>query len=555
MSAPIVANASPFDLPSSHRRALRWSLYIGYLALVAGVFHGLAQALSYANIDILRYFPFLKSYYQGLTAHGVANVLVFTFSFSNAFLPLMVARAFSRGLVGWLLWASLGSLVAGDVLVVYAIATNQASVLYTSYAPLQAHWSYYFGLVLVVVSTWLAFANMLAVYRRWRRDNREARIPLLGYISIVSYLMWLLASLPIAVEFLGFLLPWTLGLLDKVDPLVTRTLFWFTGHAIVYAWLLPAYVSWYGLVPRHAGGKLLSDKLTRFVFILFLLLSIPTGLHHQYTDPGISSGMKAVHLLLTFGVFFPSLATAFSVVAALEIGGRRRGGRGLLGWVLKLPWGDPALTAQALAMFTFVFGGITGLINASYTMNQVIHNTTWVPGHFHMTVGSAVALTLMGVAYWMIPYLKGCALWGRKTALASSWIYAVGVLVFARGMISAGLEGMPRRIYRAEASYTSEGWALGGALTGIGGTLMFVGIMLFFVVVGVTVVRNKPAGRPADVPWSETLAPPKADGWERRLDNLILWTAVAVALIAIAYGPFFATHLPPDNVSPGFKIW
>jgi cbb3-type cytochrome oxidase subunit 1 len=79
------------------------------------------------------------------------------------------------------------------------------------------------------------------------------------------------------------------------------------------------------------------------------------------------------------------------------MGGRARGGTGLFGWIRKLPWGDPSLTAQLLAMITFVYGGATGLINASFSMNLVIHNTTWVPGHFHMTVGTAVALTLMGV--------------------------------------------------------------------------------------------------------------------------------------------------------------
>src|SRR5690606_13097046 len=232
-----------------------------------------------------------------------------------------------------LLWASLGSLVLGNILVVYAIVTNQASVLYTSYAPLQAHWTYYIGLALVVVSTWLALANMLVALRGFRRENPGARIPLLAYMAVASYLMWFLASLPVAVSFLGILTPWTLGLTEKVDPLLTRTLFWFTGHAIVYAWLLPAYVSWYALIPRQVGGALLSDSYTRVVFILFLLLSIPTGLHHQYTDPGVSEVMKAMHGVLTFGVFFPSLATAFSVMAALEIGGRRRGGRGLLGWI------------------------------------------------------------------------------------------------------------------------------------------------------------------------------------------------------------------------------
>jgi cytochrome c oxidase subunit 1 len=550
-----VFDPSGFRLPESQMRPIRWALYIGYAALTAGIFHGLAQALSYANVDILKYFPALRSYYQGLTAHGVANALIFTFSFSNGFLPLMTARALSKKLHGGLLWASFALLALGNVLVIFGVVSNKSNVLYTSYAPLQAHWSYYLGLVLVVVSTWLAVVNMLMALYSWRRENHGQRIPLLAFISVVSYVMWFLASLPIAVSFLGFLLPLSLGWVAKTDPLLTRTLFWFTGHAIVYAWLLPAYVSWYALIPRQVGGKNPSDTLTRFSFILFLLLSIPTGFHHQYTDPGISATMKALHLVLTFGVFFPSLATAFTVLAALEMGGRKRGGTGVVGWFLKLPWGDPSVTAQVLAMVTFVFGGITGLINASFTMNQVIHNTTWVPGHFHMTVGSAVTMTLVGVAYWLIPYLTGRGLWGRKVALASSWLYTIGVLIFARGMASAGLEGMPRRIYRAAASYSRDEWQLGGILTGVGGTLMFVGLFLFFVVIAMTLLAGRKGEAPEDIPWCETLTPPAQVGWSPRFDRIGWWVVVAVVLIVIAYGPFFATYLPPQMVSPGYTFF
>ena len=505
MSVSIVADPSGYALPDSQRRALRWTIYVGYAALVAGVFHGLANALSYARVDIIGYFPALETYYQGLTAHGVANVLIFTFSFANGFLPLLTARALGRPLSSALLWGALGTLAVGNLMVIYAVVGNHATVLYTSYAPLAAHWTYYLGLALVVVSTWIALLNMAVLRRAWRRDNRGARIPLLAYLPVVSYTMWFLASLPIAVSFLVFLLPWSLGWREMVDPLYTRTLFWFTGHAIVYAWLLPAYVSWYALIPRQVDGKLISDGYARMTFILFLLLSIPTGIHHQYTDPGISERIKAVHGVLTFGVFFPSLATAFSVMAALEIGGRRRGGTGMFGWIRRLPWNDPSVTAQLLAMLTFILGGATGLVNASFTMNQEIHNTTWVPGHFHMTVGTAVALTVMGVAYWLIPYLTQRGLWGRRVALASSWTYTIGVLIFARGMISAGLEGMPRRTYMAQATYYDPAWSLGGTLTGIGGTLMFVGVMLFFLVVGMTILVGRRGEQPADIPVSETL--------------------------------------------------
>lgn len=555
MSASTVMDPQGYEVPADHRRWLRWTLYVGYAALVAGVFHGLAQALAYAKVDILQFFPDLKNYYQGLTAHGVANVLTFTFSFSNGFLPLLTARALSRPLNGFLVRATFVSLLLGNLLTIYAIWSGTSNVLFTSYAPLQAHWSYYLGLALIVVSTWLATLNMVLALASWRKEHRGERIPLLAFISIASYLMWFLASLPIAVLFLGFLLPWTLGWLDGTDPLFDRTLFWWTGHAIVYAWLLPAYVSWYALIPRQVEGKLFSDVYARVTFILFLLLSIPTGFHHQYTDPGVPTAMKTVHAVLTFGVFFPSLATAFSVMAALEMGGRKRGGTGLVGWFRRLPWDDPSVTAQLLAMLTFVLGGATGLVNASYTMNQIIHNTTWVPGHFHMTVGTAVALTFMGVAYWLVPYLTGRGLWSRGLGLASSWIYAIGTLIFARGMISAGLEGMPRRIFRVEAAYDSPAWELGGMLTAVGGTLMFFGIMMFFVDIGMTIVAGKRGEQPKDVPVSETLTVPARTGWEPKLDRLGLWVAVAILLIAIAYGPFLLTYGAPRLISPGFRLF
>ncbi|WP_243663993.1 hypothetical protein [Rhodothermus marinus] len=63
-STPVVADPTPFTLPETQRRLLRWTLYVGYAALTAGIFHGLAQALSYAGINILSFFPALRSYYQ-----------------------------------------------------------------------------------------------------------------------------------------------------------------------------------------------------------------------------------------------------------------------------------------------------------------------------------------------------------------------------------------------------------------------------------------------------------------------------------------------------------
>jgi cytochrome c oxidase subunit I len=555
MSAPVVASPEGYSIPDEQRRVIRWMIYLGFLALAIGIINGLGQALNYARIDILQYFPGMRDYYQGLTVHGVVNAIVFTFAFTNGFLALTTSRALARPLNVTALWAVFASMVLGFLLAAYAMGTGRASVLFTFYPPLQAHWTYYLGLALLVISTWITAGILFLALRGWRRENPGARIPLMAFISVATYAMWVLASIGIAVEVVGLLLPWSLGLIGGADPLLSRTLFWYSGHPIVYFWLLPAYVSWYVMVPRHAGGTLFSDPLTRVVFIFFLLLSIPTGFHHQYTDPGISQGMKAVHATLTFGVFFPSLVTAFSVMYALEIGGRRRGGKGLVGWFTKLDWGNPVLVAQILAMLTFTLGGATGLINASYNLNQAIHNTAWVPGHFHMTVGSAVTMSFMGIAYWLIPYLTRRELVGRGMALLQSWIYFVGVLVMARGLISGGLDGMPRRTLIMEAPYSKPGWELAGLLTGLGGTLMFVGGALFFAVLVGTVLFGRKVDDPGDIPFTETHEAPAESGWELRLDRFRYWFIAAIVLILIAYGPFLVEYLPGSFTSPPYRFY
>ncbi len=133
--------------------------------------------------------------------------------------------------------------------------------------------------------------------------------------------MWQIATLGVATEILFQIIPWSLGLVEGIDPTLARTFFWFFGHPLVYFWLLPAYVSWYAMLPKQAGGKMFSESLARLVFWLFLVLSIPVGLHHQFLDPGVPSGYKTIHAILTWSLFLPSMLTAFTVVASLEIGG------------------------------------------------------------------------------------------------------------------------------------------------------------------------------------------------------------------------------------------
>jgi cytochrome c oxidase subunit I len=312
-------------------------------------------------------------------------------------------------------------------------------------------------------------------------------------------------------------------------------------------------VSWYTLVPRQAGGKLFSDPMARAAFLLFLVLSTPVGFHHQYTDPGIHQGWKLVHAFLTFAVFFPSLLTYFNVLASLENGARARGGRGWVAWFGKLPWGDPSLTPQVLSMLLFVFGGIGGLINASYNVNLVVHNTAWVPGHFHLTVGSAVTLTFMGITYWLVPYLCGRPLWSPRLALAQAWIWFVGMLIFSNAQHRLGLMGMPRRSQIGASAYLQPEWKAALSLVGIGGSLLFVSGVLYFLNLALTAVASRGAA-PAVPGFAEALS--GAADTPAILDRWRPWLALAVVLIVIAYGPTLARLVVTTPLNaPGFRVW
>jgi cytochrome c oxidase subunit 1 len=88
----------------------------------------------------------------------------------------------------------------------------------------------------------------------------------------------------------------------------------------------------------------------------------------------------------------------------------------------------------------------------------------------------------------------------------------------------------------------------------VGGTMMFVGVLLFFLVIGLTVIAGRKGEGPKDIPVSQTLTAPALTGWEPKLDRFGFWMVIAIVLIVIAYGPFFLGYTP-NFVSPGFKLF
>ncbi|MFD1588633.1 b(o/a)3-type cytochrome-c oxidase subunit 1 [Halorientalis brevis] len=524
-------------------RVVRICLTYSFIAFAIGGFMGVLQALHRTNI--LRVID-SADYYSVLTAHGVFLVIVFTIFFLAGLFAWANTRSLGRPPVNikftwlWVGTMSAGALLAGGSILAGLVKEIDisADVLYTFYSPLQAHPLFYIGLAVFVVGTWLASFDWFRQYLDWRADNPDERIPLQSFMVMTTMLMWLLATLGVAVETVVFLIPWSLGIMPAPNPMLTRTLFWFFGHPVVYFWLMPAYLMWYTILPKIAGGRLFSDPLARVVFLLFLLLSTPVGIHHQYMDPGIAEGFKFIAMVNTMFLLLPSFLTAFTTVASIEHAARQRGGKGYFGWLKKLPWRDPAFTGMGLAGLMFAAGGFSGMVNAGMNLNYLVHNTLWVPGHFHLTVGTAVALSIMAGSYWLVPRITGRKVYSRPIGLFQVVLWFIGMVFMSAAMHRGGLAGIPRRT--AEPQYTGFAFeSVTGTIGSLrlqlafGGVLLFVSLVLFLANIALTATNNEAATG------LRTELPPALSGPEQSptiLDDLKIWALIAVVLVVLAYG-------------------
>jgi len=531
-------------------------ILFSFAALLLGGIAGLLQGMVKGGTITL---PANIGYYELLTAHGVLMALIFTTYFIVGFLYSGIAHSMGGKLLplsrklGWIgyMLMSVGTLIG-----VVVILLGKASVLYTFYAPMKASPYFYIALALVVIGSWLSGYGIFYQYRQWKKNNRGKLSPLFGFMAVITMLLWQIATIGVALEVVVQLIPWSFGWVETINVVLSRTLFWFFGHPLVYFWLLPAYMCWYVIIPKIIGGKIFSDALARMSFVLFLLFSIPVGFHHQLMEPGISHFWKYLQVVLTFMVVIPSLMTAFSLFATFELNGRSKGAKGLFGWVKVLPWKDVRFFAPFMGMLIFIPAGAGGLVNASNQMNAVVHNTLWVTGHFHLTVATSVALTFFGIVYWLIPVITGRPLTAKmnKLGIIQTLIWCIGMFFMSGSMHTVGLLGSPRRT--AFTTYEDHPdavlWMPYHVAMAIGGMILFIGVLL--IVYNIIAMLRAPKGEETAYPIGEVSD--ASEPTPRFLENWKLWIGLTVVLIVIAYTiPIIDLIGNTTPGSPGYVTW
>ena len=460
-----------------------------------------------------------EAFYAVLTAHGVNVLLFWIIFFEIAILYFASAILLNcRLATPWLGWVGFVLMVGGAVLVNVAVLQGDSSVMFTSYVPMRAAPHFYLGLILFAVGALIGvglFFGTLVI----ARDERtyEGSIPLVTFGALTAAIIAVFTIASGAIILIPTYL-WSLGLISNIDSIMYRVVWWGMGHSSQQINVSAHVAVWYAIAAIVLGAKPLSEKVSRTAFLLYILFLQLASAHHILADPGISSEWKVFNTSYAmYLAVLGSMIHGMSVPGAIEAAQRRKGfTKGTFEWLRRAPWGNPAFSGMVMSVVMFGFlGGISGVVLGTEQINLTMHNTMYVPGHFHATVVAGTTLAFMALTYLVVPLIFQREIILPKLAKWQPYLFGIGVAGISLFMMGAGTLGVARRDWDitfsdATLSYNYPGTAflmmgLNGVfalLAGLGGFL-YIGIVVGSILFG---KRREGAARPAARPAPEAAA-------------------------------------------------
>ena len=435
------------------------------------------------------------TFYMVLTAHGI-DMLIFWIIFFEVAVLYFASSTLLRCRIATprIAWAGFALMLVGAVWNNITVFQGESSVMMTSYVPMMAHWSFYLSLILYAVGALIACGVFFGTLVVARRDKTyEGSIPLVTFGAMTAAIIAVFTILSGAFILVPtFFL--SIGLLKSVDPLIYRVVWWAFGHSSQQINVATHISIWYAVAAIAFGAKPMSERVSRGAFLLYILFLQLASAHHILADPGVSTEWKIVNT--SYFMYFAVLASmihALSVPGAMEVAQRARGyNKGLFEWLRKAPWSNPTFSGVFIALVGFGFlGGITGVMMGTEQLNMLIHNTIYVPGHFHATVVVGTTLTFMAMTYFLIPSLFRREMIAPGLARLQPYLFGFSMYFFCLVMMGAGTLGVSRRHWDMAFSGNALAYEWPGAaylmmgLVGIGGVAAIAGGAIYiYVTVG-----------------------------------------------------------------------
>jgi cytochrome c oxidase subunit I len=437
-------------------------------------------------------------FYLVLTGHG-ANVLLFWIIFFEIAILYFASAVLlnSRIAAPKFAWLGFVLMVVGALATNVAVLQGDSSVMFTSYPPMQAKPHFYLGLILFAVGALIGcmiFFATLVIAKEER--TYEGSIPLVTFGAVTAAIIAVFTIASGAIILLPTWL-WSLGLISDIDPLMYKVVWWAMGHSSQQI-NVSAHVSiWYLVAALLVGAKPLSEKVSRTAFLMYILFLQLASAHHLLAEPGLDASWKIVNTsYMMYLAVMGSMVHGLTVPGAIEAAQRRNGyDRGMFEWLRKAPWGHPAFSGMFLSLVFFGFiGGISGVVLGTEQLNVLMHNTIYVPGHFHGTVVAGTTLAFMAATYLVLPLIFQREIIWPGLAKLQPYLFGIGAAGISLFMMGAGTLGVARRHWDitfsdANLSFAySAGAFLMMGLNGIFAVIAALGGALFVLIVVGTVL-------------------------------------------------------------------
>lgn len=488
---------------SSAEKLIKANAFVAVVFLAIGGLFGLAIALTrWQGVHLLD----AELFYLALTAHGFDVLLCWILFFEMAVLYFASAVLLnSRVALPKIAWAGFAMMVIGALIVNVTVLMGDSSVMFTAYVPMKADPNFYLGIIIFAVGALLGCICFFATLVIAKAEKTyEGSVPLVTFGAITAAIIAVFTIVSGAI----ILIPtwfWSLGFIAYIDTLTYKLIFWALGHSSQQINMAAMVSIWYAIGALTVGAKPLSEKVSRTAFLLYILFLQLASAHHLLVEPALSSEWKVFNT--SYAIYLAVLASmvhGLTVPGQIEAAQRKKGfTNGLYEWLRKAPWSNPAFSGMFLSLILFGFlGGISGVVLGTEQINIMLHNTLYVPGHFHATVVAGTTLAFMAMTYALIPMIFNREIRLAGVARLQPFVFAIGVAGISIFMMGAGTLGVARRHW--DINFTDAAFQFSYppaadlmlTLNGISGVIAALGGVMFIVVVLASILTGNKIAAP-----------------------------------------------------------
>jgi len=454
------------------RNSLYWML-IAFIVFPVLVLLGLLMRAVQADTV-----PQLQSlFYPSMTLHGLGMAGLW-FVAAMAAASRVLAR-YTEPSAAVSRFALAGTLIGVLMLISATLIGRFAPGWYFLYPlPLQGMWPGWstvtFLLALTVLGVaWLVWSLDLlrAIARRYSlaqalawhyiAGRNEPVVPpavLVTTVSLIANVACLIAAVIVLVLFFLDLLTG-----QAADALLMKNLTFFFGHVIVNISLYLAVGVVYDTLPEYAGRPWKTNRVVAISWNFVLAIVLLAYFHHLYMDFVQPLALHYIGQVASYASGIP--AAVVTIFGAL-----------LLVYHAPMRWNIASMFFY-LGLMGWAIGGVGALIDSTIAVNFKLHNTLWVPAHFHTYMLMGLVPMVLGYYYHACQEAAPRPERGGVHGLVAG-LFVVGGYGFLLMFYLAGADSVPRRfaLYPAEVVGSGSAYAMAGF---VAAALLLLGFLIY----------------------------------------------------------------------------